>query len=199
MCYAKLNISPTEYSQAVDFVDRALFTYERSFIGAFNFTSGSNRLDFDRVENRPFFLALHRQVTCVPLFFFIYSPRYEWHDCKHSDLQRRGCIRTAFEFARLLYSLDPWTDPHGALLHLDYVAVKSGMGQWLLDIWDYFNKWWQEDQHRNRVNVSVLPGWTYARALALRAKEDAEKDKVPSISGIQKYPRLYVATGSPRK
>ena|SRR5882762_6526577 len=74
MRYATLNISPTEYSQAVDFVDRALFTYERSFIGAFNFTSGSNRLDFDRVENRPFFLALHRQVTCVPLFFFIYSP-----------------------------------------------------------------------------------------------------------------------------
>src|ERR1700721_1026766 len=81
------------------------------------------------------------------------------------DLQRRGCVRTAFEFARLLYSLDPWTDPHGALLHLDYVAIKSGMGQWLLDVWDHFN---QESQHRNRVNVSVLPGWAYARALALR-------------------------------
>jgi hypothetical protein len=58
-----INLSCVEYSQAVDFVDRALFTYERSFIGAFNFTSGLNRLDFDRVENRPFFLAIHRQVT----------------------------------------------------------------------------------------------------------------------------------------
>lgn len=55
--------SHEEYAQAVDFIDRALFTYERSFIGAFNFTSGLNRLDFDRVENRPFFLALHRQVV----------------------------------------------------------------------------------------------------------------------------------------
>lgn len=54
-----------EYSQAVDFVERALFTYERTFIGAFNFTSGLNRLDFDRVENRPFFLGLHRQVAYV--------------------------------------------------------------------------------------------------------------------------------------
>jgi hypothetical protein len=54
-----------EYAQAIDFIDRALFTYERSFIGAFNFTSGLNRLDFDRVENRPFFLALHRQITYV--------------------------------------------------------------------------------------------------------------------------------------
>lgn len=54
-----------EYSQAVDFVERAMFTYERSFIGAFNFTSGMNRIDFDYVENRPFFLALHRQITSV--------------------------------------------------------------------------------------------------------------------------------------
>ena len=62
--YKMLNsLYPQEYAQAADFIDRALFTYERSFIGAFNFTSGVNRLDFDRVENRPFFLALHRQIT----------------------------------------------------------------------------------------------------------------------------------------
>jgi hypothetical protein len=62
----------SEYSEAVDFVDRALFTYERSFIGAFNFTSGLNRLDFDRVQNRPFFLAVHRQITSV-LASFLHS------------------------------------------------------------------------------------------------------------------------------
>ena len=50
-----------------------------------------------------------------------------------SDLQRRGCVRTAFEFARLLYALDPWTDPHGALLHLEFLAIKSGMEEWMLD------------------------------------------------------------------
>jgi Transcriptional repressor TCF25 len=54
-----------EYAQAVDFVDRALFTYERSFLGNFTFTSGTNRLDFEYVENRPFFLAIHREVTYV--------------------------------------------------------------------------------------------------------------------------------------
>lgn len=56
-------VTHIEYSQAVDFTERALFTYERGFVGAFNFTGGMNRLDFDRVENRPFFLALHRQTT----------------------------------------------------------------------------------------------------------------------------------------
>lgn len=54
-----------EHSTASDFIDRALFTYERAFFGSFNFTGGGNRLDFDRVENRPFFLALHRQIMYV--------------------------------------------------------------------------------------------------------------------------------------
>lgn len=52
-----------EHSTASDFIDRALFTYERAFVGSLNFTTGTNRLDFDRVENRPFFLAIHRQVS----------------------------------------------------------------------------------------------------------------------------------------
>lgn len=54
-----------EHSSSVDFLNRALFTYERSFIGAFSFTAGSNRLDFDHVENRPFYLALSRMVAYV--------------------------------------------------------------------------------------------------------------------------------------
>ena len=57
-----------EHSTAADFIDRALFTYERAFVGAFNFTMGVNRLDFDHVENRPFYLGLHRQVSYVPRF-----------------------------------------------------------------------------------------------------------------------------------
>ena len=74
------------------------------------------------------------------------------------------------------------TDPHSALLHLDYIAIQSGMGQWLLDIWDYFNEW-PPNQLRNRVNVSVLSRWAYARTLALRAREDSRKYKA-SIPGI---------------
>ncbi|KAF9457388.1 transcriptional repressor TCF25-domain-containing protein [Collybia nuda] len=150
-----------EYAQAVDFVDRAIFTYERAFIGAFNFTSGTNRLDFDHVENRPFFLAVHRQIT---------------------DLQRRGCVRTAFEFARLLYALDPWNDPHGSLYHLDQLALKAGMNQWLLDIYELFVKQrvqrsYAKDAKDMRMDPSVLPGWAYARALALRSIENSKKDR----------------------
>ncbi|KDQ27547.1 hypothetical protein PLEOSDRAFT_1056068 [Pleurotus ostreatus PC15] len=152
-----------EYAQAVDFVDRALFTYERSFVGAFSFTNGMNRLDFDYVENRPFFLAVHRQVI---------------------DLQRRGCVRTAFEFARLLLSLDPWEDPHGAFFHLDFLALKAGMGSWLLEMYDLHalnnssSSKEKTQQQNGRLNPTVLPGWLYARALALRYDEDSRKDKM---------------------
>ncbi|KAF8622426.1 hypothetical protein AX15_007010 [Amanita polypyramis BW_CC] len=149
-----------EWAQAVDFVDRALFTYERSFIGTFNFTSGQNRMDFDRVENRPFFLAIHRQI---------------------SDLQRRGCVRAAFEFAKLLYSLEPWSDPHGALFHLDLLALKApGMNQWLLDVYDVFSlrRLGRSQESRDtRMDPSVLPGWMYSRALALWMSEDTKKDR----------------------
>ncbi|KDQ65155.1 hypothetical protein JAAARDRAFT_28803 [Jaapia argillacea MUCL 33604] len=147
-----------EHSEAMDFIDRALFTYERAFVGSFNFTSGANRLDFDRVENRPFFLAIHRQVA---------------------DLQRRGCFRTSFEFARLLLNLDPSSDPHGAFLHLDFLAIKAGMSQWLLDVWEFYDAQANDPNsaYRERLNVTALPGWAYSRALALRMKEDSQGDK----------------------
>jgi len=134
-----------------------LFAYERAFVGSFNFTSGVYRLDFDRVENRPFFLALHRQA---------------------SDLQRRGYVRSAFEFGRLLYSLEPWTDPHGALLHLDYLAIKAGMGQWLLDVWDFFATQAIDGKGLGgRLRPTVLPGWAYARSLALFMREEQSGDR----------------------
>jgi hypothetical protein len=85
------------------------------------------------------------------------------------DLQRQGCMRSAFEFARLLFSLDPSTDPHGALLHLDYLAIRAGMGQWLLDVWDFYSH--ADPSFDGWIDATSLPGWTYSRALALRSLE----------------------------
>ncbi|KAJ7250423.1 transcriptional repressor TCF25-domain-containing protein [Mycena rebaudengoi] len=163
-----------EYAQAVEYVDRALFSYERAFFGSFNFTTGLNRLDFDHIENRPFFLAVHRQTT---------------------DLQRRGCVRTAFEFARLLLSLDPGNDPHGAFLHLDFLSVKTGMGQWLVDMFDLFAGRRMAKQNKFmdvRVDPSVLPGWAYARALALRTSknEDPTAGTVALLEAIRSFPSV---------
>ncbi|KAI0052680.1 DUF654-domain-containing protein [Auriscalpium vulgare] len=167
---AELYSHREEHSQAADFIERAMFTYERAFVGAFTFTSGTNRLDFDHVENRPFFLSLHRQVI---------------------DLQRRGVVRTAFEFARLLYSLDPWSDPHGALLHLDFLAIKAGMHQWLLDLVDVFECSTRiEDKDQPQAPALALPGVAYAVALAWRAK-NAEAEATAALKhAVIEFPSI---------
>jgi hypothetical protein len=87
-----------------------------------------------------------------------------------SDLHRRGCTRAAFEFAKLLYSLDPWTDPHGSLLHLDGLAIKAGMYGWILDVWEHFET--DKDGLEGKLTPTVLPGWWYTRALAMKIRED---------------------------
>lgn len=153
-------------NQASDFVERAMFAFERAFTASFNITTGQNRLDFARIENRPFFLALHRHII---------------------NLQRRGTMRTAFEFARLLLSLDPHIDPHGALLYLDHLAVKAGMYEWLLEVWEIWGKVSIEtgstpgpddDFEDTRIEIQFLPGWMWSRALAMWNIEKQKGDAV---------------------
>ncbi|KIJ38688.1 hypothetical protein M422DRAFT_75928 [Sphaerobolus stellatus SS14] len=155
-----------EYSTAADFMSRALFAYERAFTGAFNLTSGHHRLDFDRVENRVFYLAVARNVV---------------------DLNRRGTPRTAFEYARLLLSLDPYTDPHGALLHLDYLAIKANQIDWLLGVWDAYTKMGlgKEETGEHRVDPTLLPGWMWSRALALFEQEGESGDHTRSTAVLK--------------
>ena len=95
-------------------------------------------------------------------------------------MQRRGCFRTSFEFARLLYALDPWNDPHGALLHLDFLPFKAHQTDWLLSVWDIFTSWKKQEPEKlvKRMDPTLLPGWNYSRALALHIKEKGEKSKV---------------------
>lgn len=81
-----------------------------------------------------------------------------------------------------MYSIDPWNDPHGGLLHLDFLSIKAGMSQWLLDVYDFFAKRHATSSEKAdaRLNPSLMPGWAYARALSLKISEDASKDKVLS-------------------
>src|SRR5688572_29773180 len=43
-------------------IEQALFAFEKSFHSLFNIASGSVRLSFMEVENRSFFLAIHRHI-----------------------------------------------------------------------------------------------------------------------------------------
>lgn len=74
--------------------------------------------------------------------------------------------------------MDPWSDPHGSLLHLDFLAFKGGMSEWLLEVWEFFEGQQKLKGELGRANPSLLPGWMYARALALRIRENTKKDTV---------------------
>ncbi|KAJ1308852.1 hypothetical protein OPQ81_004540 [Rhizoctonia solani] len=147
-----------ELSQAAEFVERSIYAFEHAFPVAFDIATGSSRLDFDRIENRPLFLALHRHIL---------------------SLSRRGTPRTAFEFARLLFALDPIGDPHGAAFYLDYLSAKGGMGQWLLDVWDLWPEVRKEIADNplasHGINIRCIPGWAYTRALVLYDQETKKR------------------------
>ncbi|WVR08578.1 hypothetical protein IAU60_005633 [Kwoniella sp. DSM 27419] len=145
----------SDIGAASDYAERALYAFDRCLMPSFNVTSGASRLDFDRVENRPMFTALHRII---------------------SYLGRRGCWVTAFNFAKLLYALDPENDPHGAVFWLDFLAVKSGNGAWLLEMLE------QGDTSSAAASWLAYPGMAYAKALALRAEEEIQKSKDHSKS-----------------
>ncbi|KAI8908069.1 transcriptional repressor TCF25-domain-containing protein [Gorgonomyces haynaldii] len=99
-----------ELNQASDFVERALFAYERALAPSFKIHDGET-LDYNRIENRPLFMALF------------------WHI---HFLARRGTWRTCLEFNKLLYGLDPTGDPLCAGLFMDCFAIKAKEFQWLL-------------------------------------------------------------------
>ena len=107
-------------------------------------------------------------------------------------LGRRGCWVTAFNFAKLLYALDPVVgcysqreprvdeqgDPHGAVFWLDFLAVKSGNGDWLRSM---------ASMRDTPVSAwTAYPGMAYALALAVRAQEERVRVKVSSASRFEK-------------
>lgn len=69
-------------------------------------------------------------------------------------------------------------DPHGAAFWLDFLAVKSGNYEWILDA---------REKHADQIPMAAFeayPGMAYAYALACRAREDAEKVKVSCLATL---------------
>ncbi|KAJ3193990.1 Transcription factor 25 [Irineochytrium annulatum] len=111
---ARLQQPNPDLAKAAEYVERALHVYERSFHSMFGLASGSCQLPYEYRENRAFHLALGRHVNFVG---------------------RRGCWRTCLEVSKLLLSIDPEEDPLGAMLGLDFYAVKAREFEWFQRLW----------------------------------------------------------------
>ncbi|KAI9202059.1 transcriptional repressor TCF25-domain-containing protein [Polychytrium aggregatum] len=154
-----------DQTTATEYIERALFCFERAFHTMFNVATGRCRLDYRRVENRPFFLAVFRHMKSVA---------------------QRGCWRTAFELAKLLLSLEPEQDPLGVLLCIDFYALKAGEYKWLLQFWQEFEV---------SKELFLLPNMMCSVALAhFMLEEKNQQDHDESSRFLQKailyYPTL---------
>ncbi|KAL1921679.1 uncharacterized protein VTP21DRAFT_10321 [Calcarisporiella thermophila] len=127
-----------DWNAAGDFLERALFVMERALHPRFSVSNGNVQMNYSWRENRAFFLAINRHIQY---------------------LSRRGCWRTAFEFTKLLLSLDPSNDPLGALLSIDFHAIKAREFTFLLDL---AQAPWPGLPHE----LNVLPNFAYSTALA---------------------------------
>lgn len=54
------------------------------------------------------------------------------------------------------------------------------MHEWILDIWEYFET--DKGGLKGRLTPTVLPGWWYTRALALKIREDAARSQASGIA-----------------
>ena len=154
-----------DLGQASDFIDRALFAMERSaastFVSGLTSQTGPPMCDFLRAENRAFWLAIHRNID-------LYG--------------RKGTWRTALEWCKLLFALDT-SDPHGILLWMDFLAIKSRQEKWLLELTDVL--------HELHGILDWSVGLSYARTLALRARGASQADQALA-SAIIRHPHAAI-------
>ena len=146
-----------------DLLERALFSFGRSVHSSFTtaVAEGKARLDFRRPENREFWLAGWRYIT---------------------NLGQRGTWRTAYEWAKLLLSLDPDNDPLCTVLVLDQLALRAGQATHLLKLADstFFSKRW-----RSRVNVAI------SASLAEYKNKERSRSEYELKRAMSRYPWVF--------
>ncbi|KAK9377872.1 transcriptional repressor TCF25-domain-containing protein [Lipomyces chichibuensis] len=125
-----------EHTNAAKTVERALFTYNKSFHPMFNVSTGRVRLPFKYYENRGFYLSIYRHVR---------------------NLERKGTWSTAFEFLKLLLEVSAEEDPYCVLLMIDIYALHSGNDQFIIDL---------ATSHIFEDRVPDLPNIAFSLALA---------------------------------
>ena len=145
-----------------DLLERALFSFGRSVHSSFSkaLSEGKARLSFRRPENREFYLAVWRYIT---------------------NLGQKGTWRTAYEWAKLLLSLDPVNDPYCVRLNLDQIALRCGQGEHLISLGrcTFLKDRWQH-----------FPNITISCALAEYKAKQAAKSRVSLAKAVKAYPAI---------
>jgi hypothetical protein len=131
-----------DHATSGDLLERALFSLGRAVHSTFskNLSEGKARLDFNRPENREFWLASWKYMQ---------------------NLSMRATWRTVYEWAKLLLSLAPEEDPYAIWLVLDQYAIRS---QQALDYLNISRNATFKTVHNNLPNVQLSQGLAEYRA-----------------------------------
>lgn len=163
MQVSELAKQQTEHSVSGDLLERALFSFGRSVHSSFTtaLSDGRARLDFRRPENREFWLAAWRYI---------------------SSLCQRGTWRTAYEWAKLILSLDPEQDPFRIVWVIDKLALRGGEAAHFLQLCSchlYKQKW----QRHPNVRISA--------ALAMYKTKQTSESMAELRTTAMEYPWIF--------
>jgi hypothetical protein len=109
-----------EFSNATEFLERCILSFECAFNYKFKILTDTpnTRLQLESNQLNLYFsyilfIKLRCRLFCTAIFKYI------------DILSRKGCNRTALELTKLLLSFFPQNDSFGALLFIDYYALRS--------------------------------------------------------------------------
>lgn len=157
-----------DHSVSGDLLERALFSFGRSVHSSFTTALGEGkaRLDFRRPENREFWLSAWRYVN---------------------NLGQRGTWRTAYEWAKLVLSLDPEGDPYRICLFLDQLALRGGQSEHLLQMSRI--SFYADDLWKGRPNIDISSALAEFKLKQVQECRASLKECVEDYPWI--FPRLF--------
>eukprot|EP01017_Pseudomicrothorax_dubius_P003334 TRINITY_DN10452_c0_g1_i1.p1 TRINITY_DN10452_c0_g1~~TRINITY_DN10452_c0_g1_i1.p1 ORF type:complete len:399 (+),score=66.09 TRINITY_DN10452_c0_g1_i1:249-1445(+) len=134
----------SQFAEANSLLERVLFVYEDSISYDFRLLDKRGyQLQLDQYS-RPLFVALSR-------FLLV--------------LTKKGCHKSAFEYAKVLLRLNPYEDPHGALILVDHHALTARQYTFVTQFPHLFGK----DHYpagTPEPSLIYLPSSLYSTALA---------------------------------
>ncbi|CAG9538016.1 unnamed protein product [Cercopithifilaria johnstoni] len=133
---AELLRQQEDYQFSRDLIERGLFCCESVFAPRFQLNNFDHRIDYVNFENRAFYLLLHRHLR---------------------NLVDRHCFKTALHVSRLIYRLDPVSDPLAIMLTIDMIALKAREYNYLILLYNTLQA---------SKNLDRLPNFAYSIALA---------------------------------
>ena len=160
-----------DHAVSGDLLERALFTFGRSVHSTFTnaLSEGKARLNFDRPENREFWLAAWRYVN---------------------NLGQRGTWRTAYEWAKLILSLDPELDPYCMNKVIDQLALRGGQAEHLLALTYKCRGLWHREDSRTD-DWHQFPNIAISSVLARYRLKQPTECRASLRTCIESYPWIF--------